>query len=69
MSPMETSLIGALMAPLKENILTQLRWKRYSLNGTVEISSSVNEPIQWHGIGMSSVSYNLEIQFRLTCGN
>lgn len=33
---------------------SELRWKQYSLNGTVEISASVNEPIQLHGVGMSS---------------
>lgn len=32
---------------------SELRWQRYSLNGTVEISSTVDEPSQWHGIGTS----------------
>lgn len=33
---------------------SMLRWKWNSLNGTVEISASVNEPIQWHGVRMSN---------------
>lgn len=34
---------------------SELRWKWYNLNGPLEISTSVNEPIQWPGVGMASL--------------
>lgn len=37
---------------------SELIWHRYS---SVEISSTVNEPIQWDGIGMSSL-FGLNLQ-------
>lgn len=47
--------------------LSELRWQWFSLNGTVEISSLVNEPIQWHQLGMSHpmLEFDNSIQINL----
>lgn len=34
---------------------SELRWKWYNINGTVEISASINQSIWWHGVGMASL--------------
>lgn len=45
------SLLGS---PQGKYSHAELRWKQYSLNGTVEISASANEPLQWRGVGLPS---------------
>lgn len=49
----EKPLVGAPLASLKENILLRMRWQWCRSSGTVGISSTVNEPIHWHGVGES----------------